>query len=426
MERLVAAYADKLLRAGLADPERPPLVAGLDDRLVWNAAAREPDAAPLRRTLEGLFGLLEINSLVLLRPAGLHAAILELLAREALDGAASPEEARITPEDCETRTFLHDLPVRPLADAASLARTLAGRNCCILPGVGVLATGSVSPEQGFVTVSSACFACFVRFFSSLLRELRSGIVRPERLAVLDRVRALLPPPRTDLPELAAGPFADRGSALEAMVRAGRAVVDYGLVDSFFGNVSCLLPGERGGLLLISQTGSSLDALEGCIDPCFLDGSSTACLTASSELTAHARSYAADPDLRAILHGHPRFAVIRSMDCPRPDAGSCAVRRAGLCHARCPELRTLDAPGAEGVRIVPGEVGTGPTGLCNTLPPALAANGAAVVHGHGVFAAGATDFREPFRLLLEVENACRRACLEEIDNLRRVRQSEDGA
>ncbi|MGE4292563.1 MAG: class II aldolase/adducin family protein [Desulfovibrio sp.] len=408
MRRLVEKYEQKLLAAKLADPDNPPLLAGLDHELVWN---REDAAtAPLRAELEQLFAALSINSLVFLRPAEPYATIMDLLAREAL--ADNPDAARITPEDCETRTFLHDLPVRPHADAASLAEALGSRKCCIVPGQGIAAHGTVSPEQGFVTVSSACFACFVLFFSRSLRDLRSGNVRPGWDAAFSRVAALLPPPRTGHPTLRPGPFADRESALAAMCEAGRATVEYGLVDSYFGNVSCLLPEERGGLLLISQTGSSLEELEGHIDPCPLDGSSTACLTASSELSAHQRSYATDPEIRTLLHGHPRFAVILSMDCARRNAaqnnaGDCAVFRAGQCHSRCPEIRTLDAEGATGVRIVPGEVGTGPTGLCNTLPPALAGRGGAVVHGHGVFTTGKADFREAFSRLLEIENACRR-------------------
>jgi ribulose-5-phosphate 4-epimerase/fuculose-1-phosphate aldolase len=424
MQRLVAKYEAKLLRAGLAAPGRPPLIAGLDDELVWNSAALEPDAAPLRAGLEPLFDALSINSLVLLRPAEPYATIMDLLAREALGEPGAAGNACITPEDCETRTFLHDLPVRARADAAILAEALGSRKCCVIPGLGVLATGTVSPEQGFVTVSSACFACFVLFFSRFLRDLRAGSLRPGWRSAFSRVRALLPPLRTVPPDLAPGPFDDRESALAAMAEAGRATVDYGLVDSYFGNVSCLLPQDSGGLLLISQTGSSLDELEGYIDPCPLGGSSTACLTASSELSAHQRSYAADAEIRTILHGHPRFAVILSMDCARADADDCAVRLAGQCHIRCPVPRTLDAPDAMGVLIVPGEVGTGPTGLCNTLPPALAGRGCVVVHGHGVFAAGKADFREAFASLLHVENACRRAYFAKIEAALAARTREE--
>ncbi len=55
------------------------------------------------------------------------------------------------------------------------------------------------------------------------------------------------------------------------------------------------------------------------------------------------------------------------------------------------------------------MGTGPYGLCNTLPQALNAEGGrrgAIVYGHGLFATGRQDFRQAFATLLEVERFCR--------------------
>jgi hypothetical protein len=57
------------------------------------------------------------------------------------------------------------------------------------------------------------------------------------------------------------------------------------------------------------------------------------------------------------------------------------------------------------------VGTGPTGLWRTLPPALARGGAAAVWGHGFFAAGEADFRAPLTAMIETENACRQRYFE---------------
>jgi len=58
----------------------------------------------------------------------------------------------------------------------------------------------------------------------------------------------------------------------------------------------------------------------------------------------------------------------------------------------------------------GEVGTGPTGLCRTLPPALAHHTGAMVLGHGVFTTGRQDFNEAFRTLLDIERASREEVL----------------
>lgn len=376
MRTLLDKYAGKLTAAGLA-PEGGPLLAGLDAELEWNREAGET------AVLAGLFDLLNINSLVFTPLAEPHKSLVEALAREA--------EGAITPEDCETRTFLHDLPVVRDFAPQPLAAALKRRKGCIVPGRGLLAHGTVSPEQGFVTVSSMAFACFVKFFSDHLATLRRGATDAAARERFVRIAGLLPPQRTTLPDLERGPFAAAPDAVRAMVQAGKATVDYGLVDSYFGNISYLVDDT----LHISQTGSSLDELAGLIDPCPLDGSTSHGLTASSELTAH-REVLLRTKARAVLHGHPRFSVILSMDCTEAD---CPVR--GACHARCPKDRCVaDVP------VVPGEVGTGPTGLCNTMPAAMVGRRGVLVHGHGLFTLGRDDFREAFSALLAIENLCR--------------------
>ena len=128
-----------------------------------------------------------------------------------------------------------------------------------------------------------------------------------------------------------------------LAEAGRAVVSRGLVDSYFGNISYVL----GDNILISQTGSSLDELEGCIDMAPLDGSSSSGITASSELSAH-RNIFLQTGERAILHGHPKFSVIMSMYCnkERMPSGQTATG-----HARKRGTFSI-------LPIVPGEIGTG--------------------------------------------------------------------
>lgn len=376
MKQLCDKYARKLVAQGICDKDAP-LVGGLDAELVWN---RED---PRCQVLAEVFDKLSINSLVFSRPAEPYATIVDFLAER------HPETIR--PEDTETRTFLHEIPVSRTFTAEAIADGLRKRKAVIVPGQGIVSFGTVSPEQGFVFYSSTIFACFVLFFSDYLAAARRGSPDAEYRATFEKVVALLPEPRTKLPALADSPPDTEDKVLEAMAEAGRAVVEYGLVDSFFGNISYRL----GDTVYISQTGSSLDELEGCIDPCPMDGSTTHGITASSELTAHEDVYRR-ADVRCILHGHPKFSVIMSMDCARTD---CDDR--GACHVKCTECRTVS-----GVPIVPGEVGTGPTGLCNTLPPAVASSGAAIVHGHGLFTSGETDFNQAFKRLLETENMCR--------------------
>ncbi|WP_147819964.1 class II aldolase/adducin family protein [Salidesulfovibrio onnuriiensis] len=390
MKQLVDKYAAKLAAHGLAEPG-DPLVGGLDDRLVWNR--RDGDADERIEALEQVFDLLSINSLVFSRPGEPYRSIIDFL--------CTRHESSIRPEDCETRTFLHDIPIMREFSGPAVADGLRRRKAVIIPGHGIASSGTVTPEQGFVFYSSTCFACFVLFFSGYLEAAKAGALDSEYREAFKHVVSLLPPVRGDRPQLMAGPLDSEERILAAMAEAGRAVVGYGLVDSFFGNISVL----HDGIVYISQTGSSLDELEGCIDPCPQDGSSCAGLTASSELTAHDDVYRRTR-ARCILHGHPRFSVIMSMDCDKRD---CPHR--GQCHIRCSTPRRVG-----NVPIVPGEVGTGPTGLCNTLPPALEHSDAAIVHGHGLFTTAGFDFNQAFKTLLDVENACRNAYFQKIEEL----------
>jgi ribulose-5-phosphate 4-epimerase/fuculose-1-phosphate aldolase len=400
----LAKYAGKLAGAGLCAPGEP-LLAALDAELSFSQAndPRQPLA-------EQIILALGAGALLLAEPVGAcQGAMLSLVRRAVAEGRDF-----VLPGDCETRTFLHDLPVVRGLEAEGIIQALKRRKGCIVldeagPGrVLMAASGSVSPEQTFVTASSMAFACFVAFFDQHLREARAGTLTDARKVEFTRVRAALEGDLSRLPhampELLPGPFADADQARAAMIEAGRAVVAYGLVDSSFGNVSCRQSTPEGELLLISQTGSSLDELAGVIDPCRMDGSSCVGLTASSEYSAHMAVYDSG-GARTILHGHPRFAVILSMDCEKLDCPGL-----GNCHRACATPRAVeDAASSLFIPIVPGEVGTGPFGLCHTLPSALTDGGGrrgAIVYGHGLFTTGEQDFRDAFATLLEVERHCR--------------------
>ena len=192
-------------------------------------------------------------------------------------------------------------------------------------------------------------------------------------------------------DFAAGPLgsgADSEAIYQEIARVGRYTVEKGLVDSFFGNISYF----DGKTIYISQTASSLDELEGRIDPVPLDGSSTAGLSASSELPAHRAIYLAS-DYRAVLHGHPRFSVILSMLCSEKD---CTIED---CNRMCDRVRSTC-----GVPIVAGETGAG--GIAKSVPAAMKDSGACIIYGHGVFSGDVKDFKEAFRRMVDVERRCR--------------------
>ncbi len=306
------------------------------------------------------------------------------------------DDKQIVPLDTETRTFLHDIPlVRQRGghiDTAEVAEQLGRRKGVLVEGLGIIAGGPATVEQAYVNFSTVCHALFIGYLLQLAR----GILQPVELRQL---RPLLNrhcrPISVKVEDLLIGPFVDPGVARKAIQQAGHRTVDLHLVDSFFGNVSCHINQQ----ILISQTGASLDDLVGCIDAVADDNSCTAGLTASSELPAHRAIYETN-DAAVILHGHPKFTVLMSLFCDNQD---CAVLD---CWKECPHIRYLgDVP------IVAGEVGAG--GIATTLPPVMM-NGIAVVYGHGVFAAGSTDFRQPLRALIELENWCRNEYLRRLD------------
>lgn len=407
MESLITRYADKLIHAGLGHASGPcqPLIGGLDDRLLWNRNADET------KILESVFAGLDINSLVFLRPAEPYGSILAYLAGEALESSGL-----IRPKDCETRTFLHDLPVINAFCPEKIIQVLKkrksviiapGRNDETFKGPAIVAQGMVSPEQGFVTISSVCFAGFIKFFTDYLEALQKGAATDRAHDLFDAAISLAAPVECAVIAFTPAPFPDEKTVYAAMIEAGLKTVEYGLVDSYFGNVSYLW----NNTLYISQTGSSLDALAGCIDPVPMDGSTSAGLTASSELTAHMETISRTKS-RAILHGHPKFSVILSMDCDPVEKAACDFN--DRCHIQCPKKRFM-----ESTPIVPGEVGTGPTGLCHTLPLALARSNSAIVYGHGLFTTGKDNFSEAFFTMAAIENRCRTLYIEKINRLRKT-------
>lgn len=383
MEQLVAKYAEKMVSVGLAAPGEP-LVAGLDAELVWN----RPD--PMTGMLEEIFSHLNINSLVFCRPIEPYASMIRYLAHRS-DGA-------IVPRDSETHTFLHDFPVVSACDSTSIAGALMRRKGVILSDGAVVAYGTVSPEQAFVTFSSICFSCFVKFHADLLKAVRTGEPRDDGMGILRASLSRDTAGKGPYPALHQGPFSREEDVHGAIIQVGKRTVERGLVDSFFGNISYL----AGDTLYITQTSSSLDELEGCIDPCPLDGSTAAGITASSELIAHLR-IVAETENKAILHGHPKFPVILSLDCEERDC-----KQEGRCHTRCPKARHV-----EDIPIVPGEIGAGPFGLHKTLPPAIKGNRGVIVFGHGVFTAAPDDFNRAFDHLVAIDDMCRDAYYERV-------------
>ena len=390
MKDHIEKFTDKLLRDRSAVPESIRFYV-LDDTVITN---REDEWLPV---FTEVFSGLDVTALLFAR--------MSLPFADLLVARSDPGAVRITPKDSETKTFLHDIPFirkdewsrSPLREqAGKIIRCLKERKAMVIEGLGVVASGGVTVEQAFIAYSTIFHTTFVKY---LLDLLTGGFTLPgEPEAFEDFTSRWLRPIDPIGLQFASGPLrndaesrvhgAERKVIYEEICRVGRYTVEKGLVDSFFGNISYF----DGKTICISQTASSLDELEGHIDPVPLDYSSTAGLSASSELPAHKAIYLLT-NYHAVLHGHPKFSVILSMHCEERD---CDVED---CGKNCKRKRAVC-----GVPIVSGEIGAG--GLARTVPPAVKDSGICIVYGHGIFSAGERDFRDAFMKMAEAENRCR--------------------
>lgn len=401
MQYLINKYLRKLASQGLADMDSAIFLA-LDAELYSNRPITD-DIIELRR----VFDLMNINSLLFSRPSEPYRSIINVLTRGGAD--------KIMPMDCETRIFFHDIPVIDDITAEAIKRALSRRKAAIIRDKGIVTYGTVSPEQAFVSFSSTCFSTFVKYFYDSLvyfETCRSKGSWPDTgyLEDFKEILQLLQPSFPSRLLISKRPKTE-DDVIEMISEAGKAVVENRLVDSYFGNISCVF----GDKIYISQTGSSMDELEGCIDAVPLNGSSSVGITASSELSAHKNIFYVTGD-NAILHGHPKFSVIMSMYCT---IRGCPLHRDRLsigvnidyCYRQCREKRY-----AAGVPVVSGEIGTGQTGLVNTVPEAMREGKGVIVFGHGVFTSGRDNFQKPFNMLSGIEERCRRDYFEAIEKL----------
>jgi len=384
MIQLIKKYEKKLYSSGLIDHNQA-VIGAIDDECLWNQShEKEAD-------LNSILTNLPINALIFAQPKVPYKNIIKFLTKNNIKA--------IYPQDTETRTFLHELPIIHEWDILQITKALSNRKAVIIPEFGIIATGVLTPEQAFVVYSSICFACFVTFFVEKFTKALNKQINNYEIDLINELMEQYPKQEKNFKKLKQGPFLSEDSIYDAIKEVGYQTVFHGLVDSYFGNVSY----RYKDTLYISQTASSLDELNGCIDPCPLDSSSCAAITASSEFSAHKQIVMAR-NVKAILHGHPKFSVIMSMICD--DRKTCNNRN--NCHTHCSKKRNVDS-----IPIIPGEVGCGQYGLVHTLPKALKNNNSAIVYGHGVFTLGEIDFVSAFNRLAETEKKCKKLYFEKI-------------
>lgn len=438
MKKLITKYINKLYSQKLANKDKIFFL-GLDDSMFFN---RTQGKEVLE--LYKIFKLMDINSILFAEPAEPYKSIINELVKDDYSRLAKSQKnwrhinarhlgckfdcnptKKIIPMDCESRTFLHDIPIVDYFSADLLAGALSERKSAIVKGLGIISYGTVTSEQAFVSFSSTCFAVYVKYFVDAINYFEHCISKktaPEKrfLQAFNRIagyvkRYFFNTFNINLAKTCRQNFSDNpiqylkktsslvseiirvpmneDEVIRTLAKIGKIIVNLRLVDSFFGNISYVF----GNNIFISQTGASMDELESCIDKVPIDGSSSAGITSSSELPTHLRIYFKACH-RAILHAHPRFSVIMSMHCQFKDCPYFHSRL--LCHTDCIESRNI-----LGISVVAGEIGTGRTSIVNTVPEAVEEIGGAIVYGHGVFTSGKEDFGQALSSMINIEMGC---------------------
>lgn len=166
---------------------------------------------------------------------------------------------------------------------------------------------------------------------------------------------------------------------------GRKLVEHGLVESNFGNISI----RAGGKIIITRTGAALDEItENSVVEVDIEGTSSLDIIASSETVVHREIYRQTSAL-AIIHVHCQYAVVESL-------------LAGPSGAIVP----VDSEGQYflgDIPVVGGGIGS--RELADNLADALSRHRGAVVYSHGTFAVGKT-LGEAYVITTQIEHSCK--------------------
>jgi L-fuculose-phosphate aldolase len=172
---------------------------------------------------------------------------------------------------------------------------------------------------------------------------------------------------------------------QEMAKYGRKLVEHGLVESNFGNISV----RAGDRMLITRSGTALDEITGDnVVEVDIQGTSSLDIIASSETVVHREIYRKTSAL-AIIHAHCPYAVVESL-LTGPGRVIVPVDSEG-------QYFLGDIP------VVGGGIGS--QGLAENLADALSGNRGAVVFSHGTFAIGRTP-GEAYIVTTQLEHSCK--------------------
>ncbi|MCS3923727.1 aldolase [Methanosalsum natronophilum] len=171
---------------------------------------------------------------------------------------------------------------------------------------------------------------------------------------------------------------------EQISKFGNKLVNEGLVESHFGNISV----RSNESIFITAKGCALDEIKE--DNVIEVGLNSICENdeiASSETIVHRLIYQ-NSNCKAIIHAHCPFSVVESL----------------LVEEN--NISPLDSEGKlflKSIPLISGQIGS--IELAKNASNALMDHNAAIVRGHGTFATGA-DLREAYIITTQIEHSCR--------------------
>ena len=172
---------------------------------------------------------------------------------------------------------------------------------------------------------------------------------------------------------------------QEIAKYGRKLVEHGLVESNFGNISI----RAGDKMLITRTGAALDEItENSVVEVDIQDTSSLDIIASSETVVHREIYRQTSAL-AIIHAHCPYAVVESL----------LAGPAGM-------ILPVDSEGQYflgDIPVVGGGIGS--RELAENLADALSRHRGAVVYSHGTFAIGRT-LGEAYIVTTQLEHSCK--------------------
>jgi L-fuculose-phosphate aldolase len=166
---------------------------------------------------------------------------------------------------------------------------------------------------------------------------------------------------------------------------GRKLVEHGLVESNFGNIS-IRAGDR---MLITRTGAALDEItSNSVVEIDIQETSSLDIIASSEAVVHREIYRQTSSL-AIIHAHSTYAVVES-----------------LLAGPKGRVSPIDSEGQYflgEIPVVGGGIGSHE--LVRNLANAFSRHRGAIVYSHGTFAVGRT-LGDAYIVTTQLEHSCK--------------------